>query len=73
MLCDLFMFVSYEYTSYSKGFCLFMTGSLFVPFLASKLLDEQIKKWDIIGILLGFVGMVLLVRPWESKEGDLLV
>jgi len=50
-----------------------MTGSLFVAFLASQLLDEQIKKWDIVGILLGFVGMVLLVRPWESKEGDLLV
>ena len=64
------MFVSYEYTSYSKGFCLFMTGSLFIPFLAYKMLGEKIKKWDIIGILLGFVGMICLVRPWVTTNAN---
>ena len=52
---------------------MFMTGSLFIPFLAYKMLGEPIKKWDIIGILLGFVGMICLVRPWVSSEEDLAV
>jgi drug/metabolite transporter (DMT)-like permease len=61
VLCDLLMFVSYEYISYSKGFCLFMTNTLFAPFLAHYMLKERIKLWDIIGICLGFSGMICLI------------
>ena len=62
------MFVSYEYISYSKGLCLFMTNTLIAPFLASHMLKERIKRWDIIGILLGFCGMIFLIQPWKTKD-----
>jgi drug/metabolite transporter (DMT)-like permease len=67
VLCDVLMFVSYEYISYSKGFCLFMTNTLIAPFLASWMLKEPVKKWDMIGIMLGFLGMLCLVQPWKSN------
>jgi drug/metabolite transporter (DMT)-like permease len=58
------MFASYEFTSYSKGFCLFMSGSLFLPFLAYYMLNERIKVADIVGMCLGFTGMLCLFKPW---------
>jgi drug/metabolite transporter (DMT)-like permease len=66
VLCDILMFVSYEYTTYSKGFCLFMSNTLLAPFLAYYMLNEPIKRWDIIGIGLGFTGMICLIQPWKT-------
>jgi len=63
---DVLLFVAFEYTTYSKAFCLFFTNTLMTPFLARYMLNEKIKKWDIIGIMFGFTGMVLLVQPWKS-------
>ena len=68
VLCDLLLFVSYEYISYSKGLCLFMTNTLFAPFLAHYMLKERIKLWDIIGIGLGFCGMICLIQPWKTPD-----
>lgn len=67
---DVFLFVSYEYISYSKGLCLFMSNTLISPFLAVYILNERVKRWDIIGILLGFLGMIFLVQPWKSADQD---
>ena len=36
--CDLLMFYAYQYTSYSKAFCLFFTNTLYCPFLAAYIL-----------------------------------
>ena len=65
------MFISFEYTSYSKGNCLFMSNTLLSPFLAYYMLGEKIKVWDIVGIILGFTGMVCLIQPWKSPEENL--
>lgn len=67
-LSDVLMFVAFSYTSYSKAFCFFFTNTLFSPFLARWIIKEQIKVWDIIGILFGFSGMLLLVQPWNSEK-----
>lgn len=69
-LCDLLMFLACQFTSYSKGFCLFMTNTLYCPFLAYFMLGEPVKTWDIIGITFGFTGMILLVQPWRGT-GDI--
>ena len=66
--CDLLLFFAYQYTSYSKAFCLFFTNTLYCPFLATYILNEKVKTWDIIGIIFGFTGMMLLVQPWKSAE-----
>jgi len=59
--CDLLMFYAYQYTSYSKAFCLYFTCTLYGPFLAAYILKEQVKKWYVIGIIFGFTGMLLLI------------
>ena len=58
---DVLLFVAFEYTSYAKAFCIFFTNTLMTPFLARYMLGEKIKKWDIIGIVFGFAGMILLI------------
>ena len=61
VLSDVLLFVSFEFTTFSKAFCLFFTNTLMAPFLGKAILGEQVKKWDIIGICFGFCGMLLLV------------
>jgi drug/metabolite transporter (DMT)-like permease len=45
-----------------------MTNTLIAPFLASYMLQERIKLWDIIGIILGFCGMICLIQPWKTPD-----
>ena len=59
--CDLLMFYAYHYTSYSKALCLFFTNTLYCPFLAAYMLGERVKTWDVVAIVFGFTGMLLLV------------
>ena len=58
---DILLFVAFQYTSYSKAFCLFFTCPLMCPFLARCILKEPIKTWDIIAVILGFIGTIMLV------------
>jgi drug/metabolite transporter (DMT)-like permease len=67
-LCDVFMYIAFGFTDYSKAWCMFMTNTLFSPFMARYILGEQIKLADIVGILIGFIGMVLLANPFGQKE-----
>jgi len=61
---DALLFVSITMISYSKGFCLFFTNTLMAPFIARCFLGEKIKKWDLIGICIGFCGMLMIVQPF---------
>lgn len=61
VLSDVLLFVAFEYTSFSKAFALFFTNTLMAPFLGKAILGEPIKKWDIIGILCGFSGMLMII------------
>ena len=58
---DLLLFMAFEKTSFSKAFSLFFTNTLMAPFLGKAILGEPIKKWDVIAILCGFAGMLMLV------------
>ena len=69
-LSDVFLFVAFMYTSYSKAFCLFFLNTLMCPFLARWMLKEQIKPADIIGIIIGFGGLLMLVQPWKTEAGE---
>ena len=68
VLSDVLLFVAFEKTSFSKAFCLFFTNTLMAPFLGKAILGEPIKKWDVIGILCGFGGMLMLVQPFSSQD-----
>ena len=41
-----------------------------LPFMAKCMLGEKIKLWDIVGIISGFVGVLILVQPWKVPEDD---
>ena len=40
------------------------------PFLAMCILGERIKLWDIIAVVLGFVGTLMLVQPFKESEAS---
>lgn len=61
VLSDILLFVAFDFTSFSRAFCLFFTNTLMAPFTAKAILGEPIKKWDIIGILFGFTGMLMII------------
>ena len=69
-LSDVLLFVAFHYTSYSKAFCLFFTCPLMCPFLARCLLGERIKLWDVIAVVLGFIGTLMLVQPFKETDED---
>lgn len=60
-LNDVTMFMSFMYTAYSKAFCIRMMGPFLSPFVAFYMLHEAVKYADIIGVILGFVGMVVIL------------
>ena len=65
---DILLFLAFKYTAYSKAFCLFFTCPLIAPFIARCLIGEKVKLWDIIAIILSFIGTVMLVQPFKETE-----
>ena len=60
-LTDVALYIAFTYTSYSKAFCVGKCETLYSPFIAMYLLGESVKIADIVGILFGFVGMLMLL------------
>ena len=67
-LSDILVFIAYSYTSQSRVICIFFSLSLMVPFMAVIILKESINKFDIIGIIIGFIGMMLVIQPWRKPQ-----
>jgi drug/metabolite transporter (DMT)-like permease len=60
-LSDIILYIAYAYTSQSKAVCIFFSLSLMVPAMGFVILKEKINKGDMVGILLGFGGMLLII------------
>lgn len=67
-LADILLFLSFNFTSYSKALCIFFTNPLLIPFIAKCLLKDGIKKFDIIALLLGFTGVIMIIQPSQQKS-----
>lgn len=72
---DIFTYLAYNYTSFSKTQAIFFTNTLMIPFFALCILKEPLRKQDIIAIIISFVGMILIIQPFktdslESVEGE---
>ena len=67
---DIFLFLAFNYTSYSKGIVIYFTNTLMIPFFGRCILKEKILKVDILAIALGFIGMILIIQPYKmvAKE-----
>jgi len=63
-----FLFIALLFTDYSKAMAVFMTNTLWIPVIAHFYLHEKMYKWDIIGIILAFVGMLLIIQPFKADE-----
>ena len=69
-LSDVLLFAGFNFTNYSKALCLFFTNTLMIPFFARIIVKEKILKWDFVGILIGFIGMVLVIEPFGKLSLD---
>lgn len=67
---DIFVYVAFMFTSYSKANCIFYCNCLLLPPFAWYLLNEPISKWDVLGILVGFSGMLLIIQPWRFADTE---
>jgi drug/metabolite transporter (DMT)-like permease len=63
-LSDVLLFAGFNYTNYSKALCIFFTNTLMIPFFAKCIVKEKLLKWDIFGIFVGFLGMILVIHPY---------
>lgn len=72
-LTDVLLFMSQTLTSYGKAFAIFFTNTLMIPVFARCLINEKLIVWDLVGIAIGFAGMLLTVLPYQDfqalKEG----
>jgi len=68
-LSDIFLFFALSLTTYSKATAIFFTNTLMIPFMARFILKEQMLKTDVIGIVIGFIGMFLIVQPFSVVSG----
>ena len=64
-LNDILLFMAFYYVSYSKAICTFYTNTLMIPFFGKWILNEQVYKADYAAIVVGFVGMLLIVQPFN--------
>ena len=65
---DILLYMAFVYTSYSKAMCIFFLNTLMTPFFATCIIKEKLNKLDLIGILFGFFGMVLIIQPWRDSN-----
>ena len=59
------------YIPISKSSILFLTAPLYLPFLAHYILGESVTRIDIIAILLGFCGVVLINKPSFDADNNM--
>ena len=67
---DIFLYIAFNYTNYSKGVCIFFTNTLMIPFFGRCILKEKILKVDILAIAAGFVGMILIIQPFKIVKDE---
>ncbi len=58
--------ISMHYIPIVNGTLLFNTAPLFIPLLATFFLKDKIEKNTWYAVLLGFVGVIIIIKPTES-------
>lgn len=67
--------LSIHYIPIVNGTLLFNTAPLFIPLLATLFLKDKVGKNTWIAVLIGFVGVVIIIKPTESiltQPGNLI-
>ena len=58
--------ISMHYIPIVNGTLLFNTAPLFIPLLATLFLKDRIERNTWIAVLIGFVGVIIIIKPTES-------
>jgi drug/metabolite transporter (DMT)-like permease len=58
--------ISMHYIPIVNGTLLFNTAPLFIPILAMIFLKEKINKSTWIAVLIGFIGIIVIIKPTEA-------
>lgn len=70
-LSDVLLYIAFIHINYSKALCIYFTNTLMIPIFGWCMLKEKIYKWDALGIIFGFVGMILIMKPYKNVEHHL--
>jgi drug/metabolite transporter (DMT)-like permease len=58
---DVFLYIAFNQTKYSKAVCLCFTNTLLIPFFGRCIIKEKILKYDVLAIIIGFAGMLMII------------
>lgn len=64
VLTDIFVNLSYSFTSYSKGTCILLLNTIMIPFFAACILGDKVRRVDVVAIIFSFIGMFMIIRPF---------
>lgn len=70
VVTDVLVNMSFEYTSYSKGMCILFLNTIMIPFFASCILGDKVRKLDIVAIIISFIGMFLIIQPFGNHADN---
>ena len=76
-MSDACLFASFQYISYSKGFCLFFLNTILFPFVAWLFLDYSLIGIDYIAVIFAFIALAFMIQPYQTEikfqiSGDIL-
>lgn len=65
-LSEFLLLVALSFTSKSEAIGLYYTNVLIIPVLSLAINQEKVAWWEMLGIAIGFVGVVMTVVPENS-------
>lgn len=67
---DVLLALAFQYTSFSKATCICFMNTLFIPVFSYIFNREKMIKWDFFGIIIGFIGMIMVIQPYKAVENE---
>ena len=76
-MSDVCLYASFQYISFSKGFCLFFLNTIMFPFVACAFLEYSLITIDFIAAIFAIIALVLISEPKKPEfefqmNGDIL-
>jgi len=69
-LASLCYTISIQYIPIVNGTLLFNTAPIFIPLLGLIFLHENVKKTTWLAVLIGFIGIIVIIKPTEALFRD---
>jgi len=68
VISNLTYFTALAVISLAEAMAVFFVAPLFITLLAIPVLGEKVGPWRLGAVTAGLVGVVIMLRPWESAE-----